>query len=176
MSDKIVFEGHEPLRVFGARTHNLKNVDVAIPRNKVTVITGPSGSGKSSLAFDTIFVEGQRQYMESLSTYSRQYLRRLTRPTVERVTGRNTIALDQRTGEPNPRSSVATITEIFDYLRALYSRVGIAHCYKCGRPIHRQSVEQILQSFQLPEGTRFMLLAPVVRERRGLIKASFDDY
>mgnify|MGYP001038454629 CR=1 FL=1 len=169
MSDKIVFEGREPLRVFGARTHNLKNVDVAIPRNKVTVITGPSGSGKSSLAFDTIFVEGQRQYMESLSTYSLQYLRRLTRPTVERVTGlQPTIALDQRTGEPNPRSSVATITEIFDYLRALYSRVGIAHCYKCGRPIHRQSVEQILQSISsLPEGTRFMLLAPVVRERRG---------
>ena len=169
MNNKAVSDGHEPLRVFGARTHNLKNVNVEIPWNKITVIAGPSGSGKSSLAFDTIFVEGQRQYMESLSTYSRQFLRRLIRPTVEHVSGlQPTIALDQRTGEPNPRSSVATVTEIFDFLRVLYSRVGVAHCYKCGRPIHRQSIEQILQQIQsFPEGSRFMLLAPVVIDERG---------
>ena len=169
MDKNMVSDGHEPLRVFGARTHNLKNVDVEIPWNKTTVITGPSGSGKSSLAFDTIFVEGQRQYMESLSAYSRQFLRRLTRPTVDHVSGlQPTIALDQRTGEPNPRSSVATITEIFDFLRVLYSRVGVAHCYKCGRPIHRQSIEQILQQIRsFPEGSRFMLLAPIVIDERG---------
>ena len=157
------------LRVIGAKTHNLKNVNVDVPLNKTTVITGPSGSGKSSLAFDTIFVEGQRQYMESLPTYSRQFLRRLTRPDVVGVSGlQPTIALDQRPADPNPLSLVATVTEIFDFLRILYARVGVAHCYKCGRPIQRQSVEEIQQIIEsLPEGSRFMLLAPIVREKLG---------
>ncbi len=169
MDKNMVSDGHEPLRVFGARTHNLKNVDVEIPKNQITVITGPSGSGKSSLAFDTIFVEGQRQYMESLSTYSRQFLRRLTRPTVGRITGlQPTIAIDQRPADNNPLSIVATVTEILDFLRVLFARVGVAHCYKCGRPIYRQSLGQISRQIcTLPEGSRFMLLAPIVIEERG---------
>lgn len=164
-----------PLRVAGARVHNLKNVDVEIPWNKLTALTGPSGSGKSSLAFDTIYAEGQRQYVESLSVYSRQFLRRLERPDVDSITGlQPTIALDRRTGGQNPRSTVATLAEIYDYLRLLYARIGVAHCYRCGRPIQRQPIERIAQSIlKLPQNVRFMLLAPVVRGKKGAHKDVF---
>ena len=158
-----------PIRVEGARVHNLKNIRLELPRNKITVITGPSGSGKSSLAFDTIFAEGQRQYIESLSVYSRQFLHQLERPDVDSIKGlQPTISIDQRSGSQNPRSTVATITEIYDFLRVLYSRIGLAHCYRCGRPIRQQTPEEILEEIlALPDGTRLMLLAPIIRGRRG---------
>ncbi len=166
---------HPPLRVVGARAHNLKNVDVDVPWNRLTALTGPSGSGKSSLAFDTIYAEGQRQYIESLSIYSRQFLHQLERPDVDSVTGlQPTIALDQRSSGPNPRSTVATVTEIYDFLRLLYARVGVAHCYRCGRPIRRQTVERMAEEIlRLPPNTRFMLLAPVVRGKKGAHKDVF---
>ncbi len=158
-----------PLSVHGARTHNLKNVNVKIPRNRTTALAGPSGSGKSSLAFDTIFAEGQRQYVESLSTYSRQFLNQLPRPDVDSISGlQPTVAIKQIPSEPNPRSTVATVAEIYDFLRLLFARVGLAHCFKCGRPIQRQTSEQIAQAIQrLPQGARFMLLAPVVHDKLG---------
>ena len=158
-----------PLCVCGARTHNLKNVSVTIPRNQTTVLAGPSGSGKSSLAFDTIFAEGQRQYVESLSTYSRQFLNQLPRPDVDSISGlQPTVAIKQIPSEPNPRSTVATVAEIYDFLRLLFARVGVAHCFKCGRPIQRQTSEQIAQAIQrLPMGSRFMLLAPIVHDKLG---------
>ena len=158
-----------PIRIAQARVHNLKNVSLELPRNKITVITGPSGSGKSSLAFDTIFAEGQRQYIESLSVYSRQFLHQLERPDVESITGlQPTISIDQRSGAANPRSTVATLTEIYDFLRVLYSRIGLAHCYRCGRPVRQQTPEEIAEEIlNLPEGVRLMLLAPEVRSRRG---------
>lgn len=158
-----------PLCVCGACTHNLKNVNVKIPRNQTTVLAGPSGSGKSSLAFDTIFAEGQRQYVESLSTYSRQFLNQLPRPEIDAISGlQPTVAIKQIPSEPNPRSTVATVAEIYDFLRLLYARVGIAHCFKCGRPIQRLTTNQIIQAIlRLPRDTRFMLLAPVVHEKLG---------
>ncbi|MBQ7109707.1 MAG: excinuclease ABC subunit UvrA [Thermoguttaceae bacterium] len=166
---------HPPLRVVGARAHNLKNVDVDIPWNRLTALTGPSGSGKSSLAFDTIYAEGQRQYIESLSIYSRQFLHQLERPDVDSVSGlQPTIALDQRSSGPNPRSTVATVTEIYDFLRLLYARVGVVHCYRCGRPIRRQTVERMAEEIlRLPPNTRFMLLAPIVRGKKGAHKDVF---
>ena len=176
VKDAAVFDPvHPPLRVVGARAHNLKNVDVDIPWNRLTALTGPSGSGKSSLAFDTIFAEGQRQYIESLSIYSRQFLHQLERPDVDSVVGlQPTIALDQRSSGPNPRSTVATVTEIYDFLRLLYARVGVAHCYRCGRPIRRQTVERMAEEIlRLPPNTRFMLLAPVVRGKKGAHKDVF---
>ncbi|MBP3532275.1 MAG: excinuclease ABC subunit UvrA [Thermoguttaceae bacterium] len=175
-TDAVVFDPvHPPLRVVGARAHNLKNVDVDIPWNRLTALTGPSGSGKSSLAFDTIFAEGQRQYIESLSIYSRQFLHQLERPDVDSVSGlQPTIALDQRSSGPNPRSTVATVTEIYDFLRLLYARVGVAHCYQCGRPIRRQTVERMSEEIlRLPPNTRFMLLAPIVRGKKGAHKDVF---
>ncbi|MDD3587725.1 MAG: excinuclease ABC subunit UvrA [Thermoguttaceae bacterium] len=160
---------HMPIRIEGARVHNLRNVSLDIPWNRFTVITGPSGSGKSSLAFDTIYAEGQRQYIESLSVYSRQFLHQLERPDVDSIKGlQPTIAIDQRGTSQNPRSTVATVTEIYDYLRLLYSRVGIAHCYHCGRPIRPQTPEQIRDIVaQLGSGIRLILLAPIVRGRKG---------
>ena len=156
------------LRVFGARTHNLQNIDIALPRDRLVVITGVSGSGKSSLAFDTIYAEGQRQYIESLSTYARQFLNQLERPDVDLIEGLEpTISIDQRAGSNNPRSTVATVTEIYDYLRLLYARLGELNCYQCGMPIRQQSPEQIEAALLAkPQGTRIMILAPVVRGRK----------
>src|SRR5205809_7931918 len=159
----------EVIRVTGAREHNLKNVDVEIPRDKLVVITGLSGSGKSSLAFDTIYAEGQRRYVESLSSYARQFLGQMEKPDVDFIEGLSpAISIDQKSTSRNPRSTVGTITEIYDYLRVLFARVGAPHCPKCGRPIGRQTADQIVdQVMQLPEGTRFQILAPIVRGRKG---------
>ena len=157
------------LRIRGARTHNLKNVNLDIPLGKLIVITGPSGSGKSSLAFDTIYAEGQRQYIESLSTYARQFFDQLERPDVDSISGLSpVICIDQRSGQPNPRSTVATTTEIHDYLRLLFARAGDVKCHVCGEPIRQQSLEQVQESLlELPEGTKVMLLAPLVRGKKG---------
>jgi excinuclease ABC subunit A len=157
------------LRVIGARTHNLRDVTLDIPHGQLTVITGVSGSGKSSLAFDTIYAEGQRQYIESLSTYARQFLNQLQRPDVDSIEGlQPTLCIDQRAGFSNPRSTVATVTEVYDYLRLLMARAATPHCYQCGQPIIQQSPDQIFKSLMaLPEGTKLVLMAPVVRGRRG---------
>ena len=159
----------DQLVVSGAREHNLKDITVAIPRGSLTVITGLSGSGKSSLAFDTIYAEGQRRYVESLSAYARQFLGQMDKPDVDSIEGLSpAISIDQKTTSRNPRSTVGTVTEIYDYLRLLWSRVGHPHCHICGRPISGQSAEQIIdQVMELPEGTRFMVLAPIVRGRKG---------
>jgi excinuclease ABC subunit A len=157
------------LVIHGAREHNLKNITVDLPREALIVFTGISGSGKSSLAFDTIYAEGQRRYVESLSAYARQFLGQMEKPDVDFIEGLSpAISIDQKSGSRNPRSTVGTITEIYDYLRVLYARVGKPHCHRCGRPIGRQTPDQIVdQVMQLPEGTRFQILAPVVRGRKG---------
>ncbi|HEX5442346.1 MAG TPA: ABC-ATPase UvrA, partial [Pirellulales bacterium] len=159
----------EVIRLRGVRVHNLQNIDLDIPRDRLTVITGPSGSGKSSLAFDTLFAEGQRQYIETLSTYARQFLHQLERPDVDLIEGlQPTIAIDQRAGSHNPRSTVATVTEIHDYLRLLMARVGEVFCYRCGAPIRQQTPEQIADELlALGEGAKLILLAPLVRGRKG---------
>ncbi len=159
----------DQLIVSGAREHNLKDITVAIPRGSLTVITGLSGSGKSSLAFDTIYAEGQRRYVESLSAYARQFLGQMDKPDVDSIEGLSpAISIDQKTTSRNPRSTVGTITEIYDYLRLLWARIGHPHCHVCGRPISGQSAEQIVdQVMELPAGTRFMVLAPIVRGRKG---------
>ena len=153
----------------GARENNLKNIDVAIPRDKLVVLTGLSGSGKSSLAFDTIYAEGQRRYVESLSSYARMFLGQMDKPDVDYIEGLSpAISIDQKTTSKNPRSTVGTVTEIYDYLRLLWARVGVPHCPKCGREIRRQTVDQIIdQIMALPEGTRIQIMAPVVRGRKG---------
>ncbi|MBI3743237.1 MAG: excinuclease ABC subunit UvrA, partial [Chloroflexi bacterium] len=163
--------------VKGAREHNLKNIDVTIPRDKFVVITGLSGSGKSSLAFDTIYAEGQRRYVESLSAYARQFLGRMEKPDVDYIEGLSpAISIDQKGTSHNPRSIVGTVTEIYDYLRLLFARVGHPHCPKCGRPVSRQTVQQIVDSIlSQPEGTRFMVLAPMVSHKKGEHLAIFDD-
>src|SRR6202171_1383576 len=160
------------ITVRGARQHNLKNIDVDIPRDKLTVITGLSGSGKSSLAVDTIYAEGQRRYVESLSAYARQFLDQLEKPDVDSVEGLSpAISIEQKTVARSPRSTIGTVTEIYDYLRLLFSSIGLPHCYECGAAITRQSVEQILHDvLALPEGERVMILAPIVRGRKGEFK------
>ena len=159
----------ECIRIHGARTHNLQNFDLTLPRDRLVVVTGPSGSGKSSLAFDTLYAEGQRQYIESLSPYARQFLHQLERPDVDLIEGlQPTISIDQRAGSHNPRSTVATVTEIYDYLRLLYARLGESTCYQCGTPIRQQSPEEIQETLLArPTGTRMMILAPIVRGRKG---------
>ena len=159
----------DSIRIRGARVHNLQNIDLDIPRDRLVVITGPSGSGKSSLAFDTLYAEGQRQYIESLSVYARQFLHQLERPDVDLIEGlQPTISIDQRAGSHNPRSTVATVTEIYDYLRLLFARLGEPRCYQCGAPIRQQTPEQILDDLlELSQGTRVMILAPLVRGRKG---------
>ncbi|HIV02886.1 MAG TPA: excinuclease ABC subunit UvrA [Candidatus Aphodoplasma excrementigallinarum] len=161
----------------GAREHNLKNIDVTIPRDKLVVLTGLSGSGKSSLAFDTIYAEGQRRYVESLSAYARQFLGQMDKPDVDYIEGLSpAISIDQKTTSKNPRSTVGTVTEVYDYLRLLYARIGIPHCYKCGRPIARQSIDQIIdQVLALPMGSKLLILAPVVRARKGEHQKVFDS-
>ncbi|NLY70399.1 MAG: excinuclease ABC subunit UvrA, partial [Clostridiales bacterium] len=153
----------------GACEHNLKNIDLEIPRNKLVVLTGLSGSGKSSLAFDTIYAEGQRRYIESLSAYARQFLGQMEKPKVEYIEGLSpAISIDQKTTSKNPRSTVGTVTEIHDYLRLLYARIGIPYCPVCGKEISSQTVDQIVdQLMELEEGTRLTILAPVIRERKG---------
>ena len=167
----------EELVVHGAREHNLKDVTVRLPRNKLITITGLSGSGKSSLAFDTIYAEGQRRYVESLSAYARQFLQMMEKPDVESIDGLSpAISIDQKTTSRNPRSTVGTVTEIYDYLRLLYARIGHPHCPICGRPIAGQSLESIVdQVLQLEEGTRFTVNAPVVRDRKGEYKDVFEE-
>ncbi len=163
--------------VSGAREHNLKNVSLELPRDALVVITGLSGSGKSSLAFDTIYAEGQRRYVESLSAYARQFLGQMDKPDVDSIEGLSpAISIDQKTTSRNPRSTVGTVTEIYDYLRLLWSRVGHPHCANCGAPIAGQSTEQIIdQVMELAEGTRFMVLSPVVRGRKGEYGKLFDE-
>src|SRR5438874_6372060 len=168
-SDRIV--------VRGAREHNLKGVDVEIPRDQLVVITGLSGSGKSSLAFDTIYAEGQRRYVESLSAYARQFLEQMEKPEVDSIEGLSpAISIEQKTTSKNPRSTVGTVTEIYDYLRVLFARVGVPHCPKCGRVISAQTVQQMVDRVLAhAPGTRLLVLAPVVRGRKGEYKKLFFD-
>ena len=159
----------EFIKIRGANEHNLKNIDVDIPRNELVVLTGLSGSGKSSLAFDTIYAEGQRRYMESLSSYARQFLGQMEKPNVEKIEGLSpAISIDQKSTNRNPRSTVGTVTEIYDYFRLLYARIGIPHCPQCGREIAKQTVDQMVdQIMTLPPGSKIQLLAPVVRGKKG---------
>ena len=165
------------ISVRGAREHNLRDVDIDLPRDQLVVFTGLSGSGKSSLAFDTIYAEGQRRYVESLSAYARQFLGQMDKPDVDFIEGLSpAISIDQKSASRNPRSTVGTITEIYDYLRLLYARIGIPHCPNCGRVITRQTPQQIVDRvLQLPEGTRFQVLAPVVRGRKGEYEGLLDE-
>ena len=153
----------------GAREHNLKNIDVEIPRDKLVVLTGLSGSGKSSLAFDTIYADGQRRYMESLSSYARMFLGMMEKPDVDSIDGLSpAISIDQKNTSKNPRSTVGTVTEIYDYLRLLYARIGVPHCPVCGREIKQQTIDQVVdQVLALPEGTKIQLMAPIIRGRKG---------
>lgn len=168
MNDKIV--------IHGAREHNLKNIDLEIPRDKLIVFTGLSGSGKSSLAFDTIYADGQRRYMESLSSYARQFLGMMEKPDVDEITGLSpAISIDQKTTSKNPRSTVGTVTEIYDYLRLLYARIGVPHCPVCGREIRQQTVDQMVDKvMELPERTKIQILAPIVRGKKGMHQKEFE--
>ena len=168
-SDRII--------VRGAREHNLKNLKLELPRERLIVFTGISGSGKSSLAFDTIYAEGQRRYVESLSAYARQFLGQMEKPDVDFIEGLSpAISIDQKTASRNPRSTVGTVTEIHDYLRLLFARIGIPHCPQCGREVSRQTPQQIVDRIlELEEGTRFQILAPVIRGRKGEYEALLAD-
>ena len=167
-NDKIIIRG--------AREHNLKNIDLTIPRDSLVVMTGLSGSGKSSLAFDTIFADGQRRYMESLSSYARMFLGQMEKPDVDSIEGLSpAISIDQKTTSKNPRSTVGTVTEIYDYLRLMYARIGVPHCPVCGREIKQQTVDEIVDKvLELPERTKFQVLAPVVRGRKGEHQKEFE--
>ncbi|MCX7854047.1 MAG: excinuclease ABC subunit UvrA, partial [Caldilineales bacterium] len=167
----------EKLIVRGAREHNLKNITVEIPRDKLVVITGLSGSGKSSLAFDTIYAEGQRRYVESLSAYARQFLGLMEKPDVDQIEGLSpAISIDQKGASHNPRSTVGTVTEVYDYLRLLFARIGQPHCPRCGQPISRQTTEQIVDAIaEYPPRSRLLILAPLVKDRKGEHKAVFED-
>jgi len=166
----------ESLIVRGAREHNLRNIDVTIPRDRLTVITGLSGSGKSSLAFDTIYAEGQRRYVESLSAYARQFLGLMEKPDVDSIEGLSpAISIEQKSAGHNPRSTVGTVTEVYDYLRLLYARAGTPHCPNCGRAVERQSAGQIADSILTwPEGSKIEILAPLVRGRKGEFRELFE--
>src|SRR5436190_5374438 len=163
--------------VRGAREHNLKNVNVDIPRDKLVVITGLSGSGKSSLAFDTIFAEGQRRYVESLSAYARQFVGQLEKPDVDQIEGlAPAVSIDQKGVSSNPRSTVGTVTEIYDYLRLLYARVGVPHCPVCGSRVEAQSAQQIVEAVEaMSDGSRIQVLAPLVKDRKGRHEKVFED-
>src|SRR5688572_9260363 len=168
---------HDWIAVRGARVHNLKNIDVDLPRDKLVVITGLSGSGKSSLAFDTIYAEGQRRYVESLSAYARQFLGQMDKPDVDFIEGLSpAISIDQKSASRNPRSTVGTITEVYDYLRLLWARIGQPHCHESGAPVIRQTPQRIVDRvLELEEGTRFQVLAPVVRGRKGTYDTLLED-
>ncbi|MEO9363933.1 MAG: excinuclease ABC subunit UvrA, partial [Nitrososphaera sp.] len=168
---------HDKIIIRGARQHNLKNINVEIPKNKLVVITGLSGSGKSTLAFDTIYAEGQRRYVESLSAYARQFLELMDKPDVDSIDGLSpAISIQQKTTSKNPRSTVGTVTEIYDYLRLLFARIGIPHCPKCGRRIASQSVDSITESvLKTSEGKSVMVLGPVVQAKKGTYEKLFDD-
>ena len=170
MNDKIVIKG--------AKEHNLKDINLEIPRDKLVVITGLSGSGKSSLAFDTLYAEGQRRYVESLSSYARQFLGLMEKPDVESITGLSpAISIDQKTTSRNPRSTVGTVTEIYDYIRLLYARIGVPHCPNCGKKIEKQSIDQIVDTvLELPEGAKIQIMAPVVRARKGEYVKQLQDF
>ena len=172
MSDKKKY-----IKIKGANEHNLKNIDIEIPRDEFTVVTGLSGSGKSSLAFDTIYAEGQRRYMESLSSYARQFLGQMEKPQVESIEGLPpAISIDQKSTNRNPRSTVGTVTEIYDYMRLLYARAGVPHCPKCGKEIKKQSVDEIVDRIlELPERTKFQILAPIVRGKKGRHEKVFES-
>ena len=159
----------DAIKIKGASQHNLKNISLDIPRDKLVVITGVSGSGKSSLAFDTIYAEGQRRYVESLSTYARQFIGQMDKPDVESIEGLSpAIAIEQRTASHNPRSTVGTVTEIYDYFRLLYAGIGVCHCYNCGREIKSQTIDSIVENvLSLPANTRFSIMAPMVRGKKG---------
>ncbi len=167
--DKIIIRG--------AREHNLKNIDLEVPRDRLVVITGISGSGKSSLAFDVIYAEGQRRYVESLSAYARQFLGVMERPDVDMIEGLSpAISIEQKSASHNPRSTVGTVTEIYDYLRLLFARIGTQYCSNCGRRVQRQTVDQIIESIlKLSEGTKIHILAPVVRGRKGHYRELFEE-
>jgi excinuclease ABC subunit A len=171
--DKLVVRGNTQ----HAREHNLKNVDLEIPRDKLVVITGLSGSGKSSLAFDTIYAEGQRRYVESLSAYARQFLGLMEKPNVDQIEGLSpAISIDQKGSGRNPRSTVGTVTEVYDYLRLLYARIGQPHCPTCGAPITQQTATQIVDSImEMPEGSRLLILAPIIKDRKGNHKSVFEN-
>ena len=166
------------IRIRGARENNLKNIDLDIPHDSLTVFTGLSGSGKSSLAFDTIYAEGKRRYVESLSSYARQFLGIMNKPDVESIEGLSpAISIDQKTTSNNPRSTVGTVTEIYDYFRLLFARVGEPHCPKCGRRIERQTVDQIADKVMaMPEGSKILVNAPVVRGRKGEYSKQLEGY
>src|SRR5262245_55358689 len=157
------------IRIKGAREHNLRNIDVEIPRDQLVVVTGLSGSGKSTLAFDTVYAEGQRKYVESLSAYARQFLEQLQKPDIDEIEGLPpTIAIEQRSASSNPRSTVATTTEIYDYLRVLFARAGTPHCWECGRVISSQTPSQIVDAvMDYPAGSKVMILAPLIRGQKG---------
>ena len=172
-----MMEEKQYIKIRGANENNLKSQDVDIPRNELVVLTGLSGSGKSSLAFDTIYAEGQRRYMESLSSYARMFLGQMEKPDVEKIEGLSpAISIDQKSTNRNPRSTVGTVTEIYDYFRLLYARIGIPHCPKCGKEIKKQSVDQMVdQIMAMPGQTRIQLLAPVVRGRKGTHQKIFEQ-
>ncbi|MDP2156642.1 MAG: hypothetical protein Q8K68_02900, partial [Nitrospirota bacterium] len=165
------------IHIKGAREHNLKNLELSIPRDAITVITGPSGSGKSSLAIDTIYAEGQRRYVESLSPYSRQFLVQMQKPDVDSIEGLSpSVAIDQKTVSRSPRSTLGTITEIYDYLRVLYTRLGTAFCYKCNVEISTQEATNIIHAvLSLPEGTRIQILSPIIRDRKGNYRKELQE-
>ena len=177
MFEQIEAMTQDSIVVRGAREHNLKNVNVEIPRNKLVVITGLSGSGKSSLAFDTIFAEGQRRYVESLSAYARQFLGQMEKPDVDQIEGLSpAVSIDQKGVSSNPRSTVGTVTEVYDYLRLLYARVGRPHCPTCGESLEAQSAQQIVDKVAtMPDGTRIQVLAPIIKDRKGRHERIFKD-
>ena len=165
------------IKIKGAREHNLKNLDVEIPRDKLVVITGLSGSGKSSLAFDTLYAEGQRRYVESLSAYARQFLEQMDKPDVDSIEGLSpAISIEQKTTSHNPRSTVGTVTEVYDYLRLLFARIGRPHCYKCGKEIQAQAIQQMVDAIlEFPTGSRLQVLAPIIRGRKGEYKKELAE-
>jgi excinuclease ABC subunit A len=176
VSDKII--ASDKIIIKGAREHNLKNVNAEIPRDSLVVITGVSGSGKSSLAFDTLYAEGQRRYVESLSAYARQFLEQMDKPDVDSIEGLSpAISIEQKTVSRNPRSTVGTVTEIYDYLRLLFARIGVPHCYQCGNRIQAQTSQQIIDALMnTADGTRMTILAPIVRGRKGEYRRELEHF